>query len=189
MNLKPLNNTLHPRTTGFSFFVGLMRKYDLIDTVYDLTIGYQDTIPQNESAIFKGFPNECHVHLRRYSIEDLPSDQEALGEWLRTIWYQKDERLDRFYQNKKFEQEQGQPEISKRLPLYTAQEINSFMVLQAFVWIVVCIVSFYYFMNNYVVFWYTIFSWIAMTVITLFFGGLDMLEIGYWENRIEAKNS
>jgi len=188
-NLKPLRHALHPRTTGFTFIVGLMKKYGLIDAVYDLTLGYMGPIPQNESAIFKGFPTECHVHLKRYDINDLPSDDQELGEWLRTKWYEKDDRLEKFYQNFKFEPEHGQPETEKRTSLYSPQEIQSSMTLQAFLWIGSSLFLIYLFLTYSAMFWFFILSWVALTLITIFGGGLDLIEIDYWAKRLQKKES
>jgi len=182
--LKPLKNTLHPRVTGFIFFVNLMKKYGLVDVIYDLTIGYLDTIPQNESAIFTGFPKECHVHLKRYDIKDLPNDEKALGEWLQDRWYEKDERLDKFYKDRKFQPEEGQPQ--NRSALHSPQSIQNAMLQQAVVWILMFFVMLYFFMNSSVVFWFIVCSWVALQVITVL-GGLDLWEISQWE-KVQKKD-
>lgn len=38
--------TLHPKTTGFSYLVNHLQKANYLDSVYDITIGYPDYIPQ-----------------------------------------------------------------------------------------------------------------------------------------------
>lgn len=38
-----------------------------------------------------------HFHLRRFALDDLPTSDEQLAEWLYARWAEKDERLDAFY--------------------------------------------------------------------------------------------
>ena len=40
---------------------------------------------------------EVHLHVQRFAAAELPSAPEALAEWLRERFEEKDERLDRFY--------------------------------------------------------------------------------------------
>jgi len=176
-NYLPLFNTIHPRVTGFTFFVNLMRNHGIIDAVYDLTIGYIGNIPQTELAIFTGFPKECHVHLKRYDIKDLPSDENDLGEWLREKWYEKDNRLSAFYKNQKFETD-GEPQ--HRSALYAPQTLQMFTVTVVVIWMVWLFVTLYFFMNNSLWFWYTIGCWVALQIIS-HLGGLDLWEMNYWE--------
>jgi len=180
MNYLPLNNTIHPRIMGFTFFVECMKKYGLIDSVYDFTIGYTGTIPQTEASFFTGFPKECHVHVKRYDIKDLPNDEKALGEWLREKWYEKDKRLEAFYKNQKFERENGEPQ--HRSTIHDPQTIQTYTVIIFVVWLVWILVTLYFFINNSVVFWCTIASWVASHTIN-FFGGMDLWEMYPRENR------
>ena len=57
---------LQPRTTGLKFILSLEYEFDAI---YDLTSAYQDHIPQEETAIFKGaMPSTSHYLLKRFSF-------------------------------------------------------------------------------------------------------------------------
>lgn len=48
------------------------------DSLYDVTVGYGDTIPQDEAAILKGqFPSEIHFHIKRYTKDSIPSEDEG----------------------------------------------------------------------------------------------------------------
>ncbi|KAK3597421.1 hypothetical protein CHS0354_040159 [Potamilus streckersoni] len=76
---------LHPRTTGFAFFVQQMRKENLLDYIIDLTVGYPQNIAQNELDILIGnFPREIHFHVEKHYLKDLPTEKEELEEWCKT---------------------------------------------------------------------------------------------------------
>lgn len=128
--LKKLDYLLHPSKnlepnlltskgkTGFVYIVNQMRSYRNIDAIYDLTMGFQDRIPQSEKSFFIhndkiGMPSgmtaqhhffaqptaAVHLHFKRYDINNLPTDETELGNWLQNLWYEKDERLAKFYQD------------------------------------------------------------------------------------------
>lgn len=95
----------------------LLRENKIVDYVYDATIAYYPTIPQNESSIYTGFPKgifilfliiiktiliECHIHFKKIDINSIPQDEVEVGEWLRDRWYHKDTLLDYFYSHNHF---------------------------------------------------------------------------------------
>ncbi|XP_050435656.1 lysocardiolipin acyltransferase 1-like isoform X2 [Adelges cooleyi] len=87
-------HVLHPKTTGFVFLTDIMKKNKQIDAVYDLTIGYPDSIPQNElDALCGVFPRNVHFHIKRYGVSELPKSAEGLKIWLMDVWRQKETRL------------------------------------------------------------------------------------------------
>lgn len=58
---------LHPRTTGFTYIASQLLKTRSLDAVYDVTIIYPDSVPQNEKMLFNGvFPKQVYVHFVRY---------------------------------------------------------------------------------------------------------------------------
>eukprot|EP01126_Amoeba_proteus_P041459 TRINITY_DN4463_c0_g1_i10.p1 TRINITY_DN4463_c0_g1~~TRINITY_DN4463_c0_g1_i10.p1 ORF type:complete len:407 (+),score=57.82 TRINITY_DN4463_c0_g1_i10:180-1223(+) len=114
--LRELNHLIHPRTSGFFHFLDLARKHKLVDVVYDLTLSYQSFIPQNEKFFFTGFPEECHVHLKKFDVDELPTDRLEVEQWLQQRWYHKDVLLENFYnKDRKFVQEPGQPKVHQQL--------------------------------------------------------------------------
>jgi hypothetical protein len=67
---------------------------DLIDTVDDVTIAYEGDFPITELDILKGhIPKVVHFHIKRYNINDLPEEDEKIGEWLQKCWDEKEIRL------------------------------------------------------------------------------------------------
>ncbi len=87
-------HVLLPRAKGFVASVTGLRGH--VSAVYDVTIGYVDGLP-NLWQWAKGEMREVHLHVRRYAVDELPAAPEALADWLRERFAEKDARLDRFY--------------------------------------------------------------------------------------------
>ncbi|XP_067277974.1 lysocardiolipin acyltransferase 1 [Pseudorasbora parva] len=89
---------LHPRTTGFTFIVDMLRKGDNLDAVHDITVAYPQNIPQTERHLVLGlFPREIHFHVQRYAAAALPVGAPGLGRWCQERWLEKELRLKEFY--------------------------------------------------------------------------------------------
>ncbi|XP_049793655.1 lysocardiolipin acyltransferase 1-like [Schistocerca nitens] len=89
---------LHPKTTGFTFLAQRMRYNGHLDAVYDMTVGYPCSVPQQETDLLKGnFPHEVHFHVKRYPISDLPTGDPELRQWLSRVWQNKENLLRDFY--------------------------------------------------------------------------------------------
>lgn len=87
-------HVLLPRPKGFVASVTGLRGH--VAAVYDVTIGYVDGLPTLWQWA-KGEMREVHLHVRRYAVDELPAAPDALADWLRDRFVEKDERLDRFY--------------------------------------------------------------------------------------------
>lgn len=87
---------LLPRTKGFGLTIEALRNH--LDAVYDTTIGYVDGVPSIWQWARGDVPRVA-LHVRRYSIDELPQDEETLSHWLHTRWSEKDSLLDHFYQH------------------------------------------------------------------------------------------
>ncbi|KAF2724871.1 hypothetical protein K431DRAFT_281347 [Polychaeton citri CBS 116435] len=100
----PPGHLLYPRTKGFVATVSSLRdRAPHVKAVYDLTIAYANgkkfmvppsfltsiTVPDLVKAGWRFW-----VHVERFSIEDLPKDEEKLGMWLEERWIEKGERLE-----------------------------------------------------------------------------------------------
>jgi len=97
--LPRLKHVLIPRTKGFVASVQSLRGH--VDAVYDLTIGYVGGVPTLWQWI-KGYVRRVHVNVRRYAIDVMPEDGEALSNWLIDRYQEKDRLLDYFYQKSTF---------------------------------------------------------------------------------------
>ena len=99
-------HTLVPRVKGFVTSVEGLRTH--VDAVYVVTIAY----PKDGPSLTKWFSLRIptvDLHVSVYPIEDLPTDDQALGEWAYERYRDIDERLMTFYKEGAI---QG-PEISK----------------------------------------------------------------------------
>ncbi|CAI4231528.1 unnamed protein product [Auanema sp. JU1783] len=92
-------NVLHPRTTGFNYFIDLMQKHNYISYVYDVTLAYEDHVVESELQLLKEgkFPKNIHFDVKKYDISDLPATPDERSNWLTSLWKEKESRLKRFY--------------------------------------------------------------------------------------------
>ncbi|CAF0855490.1 unnamed protein product [Rotaria sp. Silwood1] len=103
-NETPYDYCLHPRTTGFTYLLNTMRSDDIIDNVDDVTIGYEGNFPVTEFDLLKGvIPKVIHFHVKRFSINDLPQEDEKINQWLQNCWNEKENRLKEFYTKNQFD--------------------------------------------------------------------------------------
>ncbi len=100
--LEPLEHVLMPRTKGFAATVQGLREH--VTVVYDFTIGYEEGVPTLWQYI-KGSVCRIHLHVRRFPVEELPTLEEDVRQWLLDRWTEKDHLLDRFYEQGTFPQE------------------------------------------------------------------------------------
>jgi hypothetical protein len=85
-------HTLVPRTKGFVFTMTGLRQH--LDSVYDVTIGYETSRPPSLFNCFAGDVKRLDVHVRRYAAASLPTDEEALATWALERFREKDELLE-----------------------------------------------------------------------------------------------
>ncbi len=84
------SHTLVPRTKGFvATMLGLR---DHLDAVYDITIAYPDFTPTLPDC-FGAKVARIDIHVQRYAIADLPTDEAELSDWVFDRFVEKDERL------------------------------------------------------------------------------------------------
>jgi hypothetical protein len=86
-------HTLIPKRKGFATAIEGLG--DRLDAVYDATIFYADGIP-SLSQYGRGLCHHVKLHIRRYPVSTLPKGEEALADWLRVRYHEKDEMLARW---------------------------------------------------------------------------------------------
>ncbi len=104
-------HTLVPRTKGFVASVQGLGEH--LDAVYDITIGYEEGVP-NLWQYVKGVCTRAHLHVHRAPARDLPETDEGLSNWLMHRFKRKDELLDHFYKNGAFPDGQEKRHLSQR---------------------------------------------------------------------------
>jgi len=118
MGLQKYDHVLHPRTKGFVWYVQNLRKVGGIQAVHDVTVGYPDEVITSEKDMLMGnSPKQVMFHVKRYSIDELPSDDEGLSKWINQKWREKEVMLHRFYEEEgKFPgAEHGENEFRSRM--------------------------------------------------------------------------
>jgi len=177
-SLSRFQYVLHPRTKGFCFFVNTLRKVDGIHAVHDVTVGYPYNITQGEVELLKGnVPKKVNFHLKRYPIDELPTDDQELSQWIKDRWIEKEERLRLFYSEK---------DASKRsFSSTTCPNLSnrSFILwLSLIIW---TIFTFAVFLLLFYCSWarfYTIMISILYITCGFIFGGIDKVEMLIYES-------
>ncbi|MCA9548494.1 MAG: acyltransferase [Myxococcales bacterium] len=93
-------HTLVPRTKGFVATMLGLRSH--LDAVYDVTLGYPDYTPSLANC-FAGEVKRVEIHVRRYPVAELPTDDEALSEWVFARFREKDRLMEAFEAAQAFE--------------------------------------------------------------------------------------
>ena len=83
-------HTLVARSKGFAASVEGLRRH--IAAVYDLTIAYEKGVPSLWQYI-KGSVSRIHLHVRRFPVDELPTLEEDVRQWLMDRWVEKDKLL------------------------------------------------------------------------------------------------
>ncbi len=94
-----MNHVQMPRTKGFVATATSLG--NLVPAVYDFTIGYFGKVPTMIEWI-RGDVQKAALHMRRFELKDLPKTEKELSDWLRQIFVEKDQLLERFYQSGSF---------------------------------------------------------------------------------------
>ncbi|KAG0214292.1 hypothetical protein BGX28_002400 [Mortierella sp. GBA30] len=102
-------HVLLPRTSGLLVCINKLR--GSVEYLYDATVGYsgieygeipQELYPLPGLYVNQAQPKEINMHLRRFAIKDIPTDEPEFVEWVRTRWQEKDDLLEEFYTKGRF---------------------------------------------------------------------------------------
>nr|ALM22869.1 microsomal lysophosphatidic acid acyltransferase 2a [Cuphea avigera var. pulcherrima] len=87
-------NVLIPHTKGFVSSVSHMRSF--VPAIYDVTVAFPKTSPPPTMLkLFEGHSVELHVHIKRHAMKDLPESEDAVAQWCRDKFVEKDALLDK----------------------------------------------------------------------------------------------
>lgn len=92
-------HTLVPRTKGFVATMEGLGTH--LDAVYDVTVGYPDFTPTLVNC-FERKVRRIEVHVKRYAIDELPTDDEGRSAWVFERYEEKDARLEAFAKEQRF---------------------------------------------------------------------------------------
>ncbi|KAK6188136.1 hypothetical protein SNE40_004386 [Patella caerulea] len=126
-----LSNVLTPRHKAVH--VGLSNLRASLDAVYDVTIGYSNTLNKDGQRIpAAGMPDflsgkvpEIHLHVKRFPIEEVPEDINGLRSWLHDRFVEKEKLMSHFYSRATLETFPGEVTKSKTS---IASTLPSFML-------------------------------------------------------------
>ena len=80
-------HTLVPRTKGFIATMHGLRNH--LDAVYDVTLGYPDGVPSLFDC-FVAKPKRIEIHVTRYPVDLISTDEDAMEEWVFERYVEKD---------------------------------------------------------------------------------------------------
>lgn len=100
-NMVPLHYVMYPRASGFITVLNEMKSSGA--AVHDITIAYEDYttgVRTSEVEVFSGkFPKSIHLCVRRFKLDDLPSDKALADRWIKGSFLKKERLLKAFYEN------------------------------------------------------------------------------------------
>eukprot|EP00111_Clytia_hemisphaerica_P008649 TCONS_00025286-protein len=169
MGLPKYDYVMHPRTTGFNYLVQKTRG-KVINTVYDVTLGYPVNLCYGEMDLARGnFPKEIHCFFKRYQVDELPTEDGALGDWCKERFAEKEERLKEFYKQKRFTGPGTEQDVTTRKQEDHANITNYISLI---FWVSFVLYSIQAVWCSSFLFWYTIIVSIIHAVISAV-GGMD----------------
>ena len=102
--------TMVPRTEGFAATIEGLGPH--VDAVYDVTIGYLGPTPPALISAFGANIERVELKLTRFPIDTLPTEPEALNQWVHDRFYEKDQLMIRFAEEQRFEGERVMGTVS-----------------------------------------------------------------------------
>ena len=134
-------------------------------TIYDVTISFDSTPPQNENEIIKGIlPKKVFFHIKKYNSSELPRSKEDLTKWCKQLWAKKEAYLKDVYESSNYPPDTRRDSVSFQLLLYVT----------IFLWLLFIIFSCYVCCCSIYVQFFVLFSCCAYALFTRL-GGLEFL--------------
>ena len=92
-----LNNVLIPRYKGFIASLNALRD-GYVDAVYDVTVGFPNrNVPFILDVASGAVKLTIHMHVRRFTIADIPRDTKEIEAWCLKLYQDKDAMLEQFF--------------------------------------------------------------------------------------------
>ncbi|CAN3483553.1 2-acyl-1-lysophosphatidylinositol acyltransferase [Diutina catenulata] len=145
-----VTHVLLPRVRGL--FLALRKLRNSVELVYDITTGYSDLLPTElgedkfslKRFYIRGYgPPRINYYVDAWKISDIPlgretedvddadpEDLKAFDKWLSGVWYEKDKRMKKFYEEGGFVPKDGEKSVEAPFGLYSVIEIvQPFLVM------------------------------------------------------------
>lgn len=102
MGISPAwKQVLVPRTPGMYETIRSLNRLNALDSVIDVTVGYLDFSPFEKSSLqsfWAGtYPREVHMHLDFLRWVEIPTEFDAMKDWLVDRFAKKEKMLEKFY--------------------------------------------------------------------------------------------
>lgn len=101
IGVKMPKHLMLPRVRGLFYSISQLR--DSMTYLYDYTFYFSDPSPKKYAAdafslpklFFEGVPiKRLHIHVRRFPISEIPTEEDQFTDWLYQRWYEKDKLID-----------------------------------------------------------------------------------------------
>lgn len=128
-----MKHHLLPRPKGFAYSIQELK--GKLNAVYDATVVFDEGYP-SLMDVLHGKKILSRIRARRYEVKDLPDSEEELSEWLRNLFKEKDDVVEKFYQTKELDR-----------PGYLIPKRYNDLVMHIF-WIIVTLVPLLFYLVN-----------------------------------------
>ena len=187
-NLPTYRHVLHPRTTGFYEMFTNLQTSGQLNSVYDVTMLYEDYIPNerpSEKSLLAGrFPKAVHIYSQRYSMEYFNQrnikNQKDVSEWLSNRFNEKELKLSSpsEFKAQSLASSKHSTSTNKAMPISFKLSLG---LLYAFALFITYLISLYLFPK-------VILVWGGITTcmgigLTIFGDGLGELEMKRWKKQ------
>ncbi|KAK8984689.1 hypothetical protein V6N11_020005 [Hibiscus sabdariffa] len=113
---------------GFVSAVSHLRSF--VPAIYDVTLAIPKSSPSPTMLrLFKGQSSVVHVHIKRHLMKELPETDEAIAQWCKDLFVEKDKLLDKHNADDTFSDQQLQ-DIGR--PIKSLLVVSSWVCLVAF---------------------------------------------------------
>lgn len=174
--LSEFRQVLYPHPSGFICCMSALRGQGMI--LHDMTVAFKDFTPgrrTSEVDMATGrFPKEVLICVDRYPIDDLPTDSQALKEWLRASFANKEQLLTQHYATKSPTNRKRTGSSPLWPPLLCKFTPSPLPLLVVSLWVVLLAIAL---MSVEILKWTVAGLVIVFTVVSRALGGFDGIEL------------
>ena len=145
-NLDDYEHVLHPRTLGFGSIVGLMKQYNQLEQIVDVTVAYPENLPQSEADVMKGnLPRVIVFNVECFHVDSVPVGNDGqLAMWLEERWLAKEHFLREFYHYRDYGHGNG---LTDAQNLEVERDLRVRLATAVLFWALLCVFTLYWFIQ------------------------------------------